>query len=132
MNFLSGMLREEGGLDYKAAIADTIITIIEDNPEAKDTGNDDSDILLVVICDSVPVKYFMRSGLAHLCEFIEDCEHNSLAVRILHLLGREGPKSHQPSRLVMKRTYNGRLLTEFRLNNPLFTGTFVSSITVYY
>lgn len=38
MNFLSGMLRDEGGLDYKAAIADTIITIIEDNPDAKDTG----------------------------------------------------------------------------------------------
>lgn len=38
MNFLSGMLRDEGGLDYKAAIADTIITIIEDYPEAKDTG----------------------------------------------------------------------------------------------
>lgn len=38
MNFLSGMLRDEGGLDYKAAIADTIITIIEGNPEAKETG----------------------------------------------------------------------------------------------
>lgn len=38
MNFLSAMLRDEGGLDYKAAIADTIITVIEDNPEAKETG----------------------------------------------------------------------------------------------
>lgn len=38
MNFLSGMLRDEGGLDYKAAIADTIITIIKENPDAKDTG----------------------------------------------------------------------------------------------
>ncbi|XP_065217369.1 coatomer subunit gamma [Planococcus citri] len=76
MNFLSSMLRDEGGLDYKAAIADTIITIIEDNPDAKDTG------------------------LAHLCEFIEDCEHSSLAVRILHLLGKEGPRSKQPSRYI--------------------------------
>ncbi len=49
--------------EYKTSIADTIITIIEENPEAKE------------------------SGLAHLCEFIEDCEHTSLAVRILHLLG---------------------------------------------
>lgn len=40
MNFLSAMLRDEGGLDYKAAIADTVITIIEDNPDAKDTGKD--------------------------------------------------------------------------------------------
>lgn len=38
MNFLSAMLRDEGGLDYKAAIVDTIITVIEDNPEAKETG----------------------------------------------------------------------------------------------
>ncbi|CAH1278633.1 unnamed protein product [Diabrotica balteata] len=76
MNFLSAMLRDEGGLEYKASIADTIITLIEDNPEAKE------------------------SGLAHLCEFIEDCEHVSLAVRILHLLGKEGPKTKQPSRYI--------------------------------
>ena len=38
MNFLSAMLRDEGGLEYKASIADTIITIIECNPEAKETG----------------------------------------------------------------------------------------------
>lgn len=37
-------------------------------------------------------------GLAHLCEFIEDCEHTSLTVRILHLLGKEGPHTKQPSR----------------------------------
>ncbi|XP_026474774.1 coatomer subunit gamma isoform X1 [Ctenocephalides felis] len=76
MNFLSAMLRDEGGLEYKASIADTLITIIEENPEAKETG------------------------LAHLCEFIEDCEHTSLAVRILHLLGKEGPRSKQPSRYI--------------------------------
>lgn len=76
MNFLSGMLRDEGGLDYKASIVDTIITIIEQNSEAKETG------------------------LAHLCEFIEDCEHTSLAVRILHLLGKEGPRTKQPSRYI--------------------------------
>ena len=58
------MLREEGGLEYKTSIADTIITIIEENSDAKE------------------------NGLAHLCEFIEDCEHTSLAVRILHLLGK--------------------------------------------
>ncbi|XP_052869938.1 coatomer subunit gamma [Anopheles cruzii] len=76
MNFLSGMLREEGGLDYKTSIVDTIILAIEENPDAKETG------------------------LAHLCEFIEDCEHTSLAVRILHLLGKEGPFSKCPSRYI--------------------------------
>ncbi|XP_060563646.1 coatomer subunit gamma-2-like [Ruditapes philippinarum] len=76
MNFLSSMLREEGGFDYKKAIVDSIITIIEDNSEAKE------------------------AGLAHLCEFIEDCEHTVLATRILHLLGREGPRTPTPSKYI--------------------------------
>lgn len=76
VNFLSQMLREEGGLAYKTAIVDTMITIIEENADAKE------------------------SGLAHLCEFIEDCEHTTLAVRILHLLGKEGPFSATPSKYI--------------------------------
>jgi coatomer protein complex subunit gamma len=85
MNFLSGMLRDEGGLDYKTSIADTIITIIEENPEAKE------------------------NGLSHLCEFIEDCEHTSLAVRILHLLGSEGPSTSNPARYI-RYIYNRVIL----------------------
>uniref|UniRef100_A0A3Q2CPV2 Coatomer subunit gamma n=1 Tax=Cyprinodon variegatus TaxID=28743 RepID=A0A3Q2CPV2_CYPVA len=61
MNFLSNMLRDDGGFEYKRAIVDCIISIIEENPESKETG------------------------LAHLCEFIEDCEHTVLATKILHL-----------------------------------------------
>jgi coatomer protein complex subunit gamma len=38
--------------------------------------------------------------LAHLCEFIEDCEFTKLAVRILYLLGVEGPKTSQPTKYV--------------------------------
>jgi coatomer subunit gamma-2, putative len=86
MNFLSCMLREEGGLEYKKAIVDTIINIIEDNPEAKE------------------------AGLAHLCEFIEDCEHTGLAVRILHLLGKEGPRTSRPSKHI--RCIYNRLILE--------------------
>lgn len=85
MNFLSGMLRDEGGLEYKTSIADTIITVIEENQEAKE------------------------SGLAHLCEFIEDCEHTSLAVRILHLLGSEGPRTSNPARYI-RYIYNRVIL----------------------
>jgi len=85
LNFLSGMLRDEGGLDYKASIADTIIAVIEENPEAKE------------------------NGLAHLCEFIEDCEHTSLAVKILHLLGQEGPRTSNPGRYI-RFIYNRVLL----------------------
>lgn len=76
MSQLADMLRNEGGLAYKEAIASTIITIIEENPEAKE------------------------KGLDHLCEFIEDCEHTTLAVRILHLLGKEGPRTTRPARYI--------------------------------
>ncbi|XP_040262951.1 coatomer subunit gamma-1 isoform X2 [Bufo bufo] len=76
MNFLFTMLREEGGFDYKRAIVDCIISIIEENPESKETG------------------------LSHLCEFIEDCEFTVLATRILHLLGQEGPRTSSPSKFI--------------------------------
>lgn len=55
---------------------DCIISIIEENPESKE------------------------SGLAHLCEFIEDCEHTVLATKILHLLGKEGPRTPSPSKYI--------------------------------
>ncbi len=38
MTFLSTMLRDEGGFEYKKAIVDTIISIIEENPDAKEAG----------------------------------------------------------------------------------------------
>ena len=38
MTFLSSMLREEGGADYKKAIVNTIIIIIEENQDAKEAG----------------------------------------------------------------------------------------------
>ena len=42
MNFLSSMLRDEGGLEYKASIADAIIDVIEENAEAKENGKDNN------------------------------------------------------------------------------------------
>lgn len=38
MTFLANMLREEGGYEYKKAIVNTIIAIVEENPEAKEAG----------------------------------------------------------------------------------------------
>ncbi|KAM9312945.1 coatomer subunit gamma-2 [Gastrophryne carolinensis] len=76
MTFLSNMLRDDGGFEYKRAIVDCIITIIEENQDSKEPG------------------------LAHLCEFIEDCEHTVLATKILHLLGREGPRTPNPSKYI--------------------------------
>uniref|UniRef100_A0A452QGQ6 Coatomer subunit gamma n=1 Tax=Ursus americanus TaxID=9643 RepID=A0A452QGQ6_URSAM len=76
MTFLSNMLRDDGGFEYKRAIVDCIISIVEENPEGKE------------------------AGLAHLCEFIEDCEHTVLATKILHLLGKEGPRTPVPSKYI--------------------------------
>mgnify|MGYP001363834677 CR=1 FL=1 len=81
MNILSSMLRDEGGFEYKKRIVDTIIEIIDMLPEAKERG------------------------LAHLCEFIEDCEYTYLATKILHLLGTEGPKTKNPA-LYIRYIYN--------------------------
>ena len=58
MNFLSNILREEGGFDYKKAIVDSIVILIRDIPDAKE------------------------SGLLHLCEFIEDCEFTYLSTQV--------------------------------------------------
>lgn len=85
MTFLASMLREDGGYEYKCAIVNTIITIIEENPEAKETG------------------------LSHLCEFIEDCDYLQLATRILHLLGREGPQTTTPAKYI-RYIYNRVIL----------------------
>lgn len=38
MNFLASMLRDEGGFEYKKAIVDTIITIVNENLSARDLG----------------------------------------------------------------------------------------------
>ncbi|XP_010437613.1 PREDICTED: coatomer subunit gamma [Camelina sativa] len=76
MTFLSNVLREEGGFEYKRAIVDSIVTIIRDIPDAKE------------------------SGLLHLCEFIEDCEFTYLSTQILHFLGIEGPNTSDPSKYI--------------------------------
>merc|ERR1719181_130458 len=76
MSFLSNVLREEGGFHYKKAIVDTLLIIIGKVPEAKE------------------------AGLAHLCEFIEDCEFTLLSTQILHLLGVEGPTTLEPSKCI--------------------------------
>lgn len=56
-------------------------------------------------------KIIFEIGLSHLCEFIEDCEHTSLAVRILHLLGKEGPKAKNPSKYI-RYIYNRVILEQ--------------------
>ena len=74
--FLSGILRDEGGYEFKRAVVESMFDLIKFVPEAKE------------------------ESLAHLCEFIEDCEFTKLAVRVLHLLGVEGPKTSQPTKYI--------------------------------
>ncbi|KAF2805260.1 Coatomer, gamma subunit [Mytilinidion resinicola] len=74
--FLSGILRDEGGYEFKRAVVEAIFDLIRFVPEAKE------------------------DALATLCEFIEDCEFTKLAVRILHLLGREGPSTPHPTKYI--------------------------------
>ncbi|WOL03049.1 hypothetical protein Cni_G11769 [Canna indica] len=85
MNFLSNILREEGGFDYKKAIVDSIVILIREIPDAKEIG------------------------LFHLCEFIEDCEFTYLSTQILHFLGNEGPKTSDPSKYI-RYIYNRVIL----------------------
>ena len=68
MSFLSSVLREEGGLEYKTSIVNAILALMDNIDDAKE------------------------SGLEHLCEFIEDCEFPSLSVKVLYVLGEQGPR----------------------------------------
>ncbi|KAJ7269253.1 adaptin N terminal region-domain-containing protein [Mycena haematopus] len=76
LTFLSGVLRDEGGYDFKRAVVEAIFDMIKFIGECKE------------------------QALSHLCEFIEDCEFTKLSVRILHLLGIEGPKSSHPAKYI--------------------------------
>ena len=76
VSFLSTFLREEGGYDFKKAIVDSIVQLMNSIPETKETS------------------------LLHLCEFIEDCEFSELIVQILHLIGLHGPDTSAPSRYI--------------------------------
>lgn len=74
--FLSTFLREEGGYDFKRSIVDVIVDLMHVLPDTKE------------------------SSLLHLCEFIEDCEHDELIIQVLHLIGSVGPGTLQPSRYI--------------------------------
>ncbi|KAL2849516.1 adaptin N terminal region-domain-containing protein [Aspergillus pseudoustus] len=76
LSFLSGILRDEGGYEFKRSVVESIFDLIKFVPESKE------------------------DALAHLCEFIEDCEFTKLSVRVLHLLGVEGPKTSQPTKYI--------------------------------
>jgi coatomer protein complex subunit gamma len=81
LSFLSGVLRDEGGFEFKQAVVNAIIELVQNIPECKE------------------------AALSYLCEFIEDCEFSKLSVKVLHLLGAEGPKASAPT-LYIRFIYN--------------------------
>ncbi|GAC99544.1 clathrin binding protein [Pseudozyma hubeiensis SY62] len=101
LSFLAGVLRDEGGFEYKRAVVEAIFDMIKFIGECKETA------------------------LAHLCEFIEDCEFTKLSVRILHLLGVEGPKMPQPHKYI-RYIYN-RVILE----NAIVRAAAVSSLAKF-
>lgn len=101
LNFLSGVLRDEGGYDFKRAVVEAIFDMIKYISDSKE------------------------AALAHLCEFIEDCEFTKLSVRILHLIGIEGPKTLQPTKYI-RYIYN-RVVLE----NAIVRAAAVSSLAKF-
>ncbi|KAG8894765.1 coatomer subunit gamma, partial [Tulasnella sp. 403] len=101
LNFLSGVLRDEGGYDFKRAVVEAIFDMIKFISNSKE------------------------AALAHLCEFIEDCEFTKLSVRILHLIGIEGPKTPQPTKYI-RYIYN-RVVLE----NAIVRAAAVSSLAKF-
>lgn len=82
LNFLIDVLKNgEGGFKFKNNIVEAIIDIVSFIPQSKELA------------------------LENLCDFIEDCEFNEILVRILHLLGKEGPATSNPS-LYVRHIYN--------------------------
>ncbi|KAI3406370.2 SEC21 [Candida oxycetoniae] len=75
VSFLTDLLRDDGSLELKTSIVDALFDLIKFLP------NEGAKQLI----------------LMNLCEFIEDCEFTELSVRILHLLGDEGPTTSNPS-----------------------------------
>jgi coatomer protein complex subunit gamma len=99
LTFLSNMLRDEGGYDFKRTIVEAIFDMIRFVGECKETGASRSRASATRL-DTDVVTPRLPPALAHLCEFIEDCEFTKLSVRILHLLGIEGPKTPNPTKYI--------------------------------
>lgn len=103
LTFLSNMLRDEGGYDFKRTIVEAIFDMIKFIADCKETGQFTKQSTRFTFgprADGPSLPSRFPTALAHLCEFIEDCEFTKLSVRILHLLGIEGPKTPHPTKYI--------------------------------
>src|SRR5579859_821532 len=64
--FLSGILRDEGGYEFKRSVVESMFDLIKFVPESKEDGEVPLYLLRLIL--------LITLALAHLCEFIEDCE----------------------------------------------------------
>ena len=82
LGFLINVLKQgEGGFQFKNSIIEALFDLVQFVPQSREVA------------------------LENLCDFIEDCEYNEILVRILHLLGKEGPNMKTPS-LYVRHIYN--------------------------
>ncbi|EUD67296.1 hypothetical protein C922_02446 [Plasmodium inui San Antonio 1] len=86
LSFLSSNLRDEESYQFKSNTIDAIILIISEIPNSEE------------------------AAILQLCEFIEDCEYNSLLLRVIRFLLVHIPKTSTPSKYI-RYIYN-RLILE--------------------
>lgn len=84
--FLGDYLKDEGSYEFKRAMIEGMFDLVKSIPDTK------------------------KDVLNQLCEFIEDCEYPSLTIRVLHVIGTEGPTVEQATPFI-RYIYN-RLVLE--------------------
>lgn len=103
ISFLTNLLREESSFTLKKSIIDALFDFVKFLPDSNS----------------------VKSILINLCDFIEDCEFSNLSVRILHLLGEQGPLTSKPSYFI--RHICNRLVLE----NSMIRAASVSSLAKF-
>lgn len=101
LKFLATTLHDDGNLALKTHVVDSLFAMIDAIPDCK------------------------KVALDALCDYMEDCEFPNLTVRILHVLGNEGPASDTPSRYI--RLICNRLV----LDNAVIRAAGVSSLAKF-
>ena len=101
VSFLSKFLKDRGTFEFKRSIVSGIVELMKQHPEAAE------------------------SSLLHLCEYIEDCEYDWLAIEIIHVLGEIGPFTSGKHRFI-RFIYNRTMLDQ-----PPIRAAAVSSLTKF-
>jgi len=85
LQFLASLLREEGCADLKETVFRGMVAVMQEDPNCTETG------------------------MGHLSEFIEDCEHDDLSIKVLNFLGEHSSGVQNPSKYI-RYIYNRVML----------------------